>query len=75
MTEFPEFQSDDEMAAWFEANNVAASNLEPTSIVIASDLFVALDFGMYTAGRTNGSSTAASGTDANSDLQPALTEG
>lgn len=46
--DFPEFQNDDEMAAWFEANNVSAADLEidPT-VFVASDVTASLTLELF----------------------------
>lgn len=74
--EFPEFKSDDEMAAWFEANDVSADDLEPADdVVIASDLTASLIVTLYSSVQQNnsatGASAAASHDEANQELAPA----
>lgn len=53
----PEFKNDQEMAAWFEANDVAAADLEVADdVAIAPDLVVTLvaEVGVYSTKATSG---------------------
>lgn len=46
--EFPDFRDDDEMAAWFEANDVSAADLEVADdVVVASNATVMLAVEVY----------------------------
>lgn len=72
--QFPEFHNDDEMAAWFEAHDVSASDLEPADdVVIAPDLAATLIAGIYSM-LDNGSSAAPavarSSGEVNANLKP-----
>lgn len=77
MADFPDFKNDEEMAAWFEANNVSADDLEPADeVAFSPDLVVSLVSEIYSVASSShnrpATAAAASSADANLELEPAL---
>jgi hypothetical protein len=77
VTDFPKFKNDDEMAEWFETNNVSATELETDhDVVISSNLSITL-YGdlqsvVATVAGSSSSASTAPGADRNRRLVPAV---